>query len=190
MTAIACFWLDPVPFARRTLRRYHPGAGRDCRGGRLSYHNAEVTIEERVPWAEAHHGLGDDSHDHDDPRWPVACACGYVFAPEDAWQHNLHRLFERSDGLTPATLQDAPPGAMWDAAWMGADCRGPDGLALCLRTPGGDWLVDGQSSGGGRWSRSGKPPEVTANPSILIGSPGIGSGVYHGWLRAGVLVGV
>jgi hypothetical protein len=89
-----------------------------------------------------------------------------------------------SDGIPPAT-----EGAMWDAEWFRA-CRddvtglaydrNPDGIVLCVRCPGGDWLVDGPSKGGGSWSRTGTVPFVTVTPSILQPS-------YHGWLRNGVL---
>jgi hypothetical protein len=64
---------------------------------------------------------------------------------------------------------------------MGQSWRGPDGRCLVLKTPAGDWVIDGPASGGGRWERTGVPPLITARPSILI------PGQYHGWLTAGVL---
>lgn len=82
------------------------------------------------------------------------------------------------------TLSEAPVGAMWTADWY--DFKGPDGHCLVVRTPGGDWIVDGPSmnndgSRGNPWQRSGEIPKVTANPSIHI------PGKYHGWLREGFL---
>jgi hypothetical protein len=74
----------------------------------------------------------------------------------------------------------APPGAMW---------LSKSGSGLVVRTPGGDWYVDQPSSSGGNWTRSGEPPNVTANPSILQQNPSEYSGTraYHGMLRSGVL---
>lgn len=91
-------------------------------------------------------------------------------------------------------IKAAPPGAMWDADWYEGSKlkdgrpynRNPDGVTLCVRTPGGDWIVDGPSFSCrvevGSWSRSGTLPNVTATPSIHI------PGKYHGWLRDGQLV--
>ena len=69
--------------------------------------------------------------------------------------------------VSTANVLPAPAGAMWFAA----------GFGLVVRTPGGDWMVD---SGGGHWTRSGKPPCITVEPTVLIGS-------YHGRLREGFL---
>lgn len=54
-------------------------------------------------------------------------------------------------------------------------------LTVCL--PSGEtWNMDYKPSQGGPegWQLSGTAPEITASPSIQ-------TGVYHGWLRAGVL---
>lgn len=187
MSAITCFWLEPVARAERMLRRYYRsdgGARPEC-STPTGYHDVGVILEQvDLPLGEP--GSGDDRWPHDDPRWPAACACGYVFAERDHWQHGVHRLYERSDTRELISLwgMRVPPGAMWDATWMGDDFRGPDGRCLCVMTPGGQWLVDGPASNGGRWTRSGRPPKITANPSIAIGNPER----YHGWLRDGVLV--
>ena len=89
------------------------------------------------------------------------------------------------------TLEPAPVGAMWDADWFAGETgshglnysRNPDGIVLCVRCPGGDWMVDGPSSSNGSWSRTGTVPNVTVTPSIL-------QPTYHGWLRNGELVAV
>lgn len=86
-----------------------------------------------------------------------------------------------------AGIPQAPPGAMWDAPWY-LDlprCRpGSDGVLLVVRTPVGDWIVDGPSDRGVHWVRTGTLPDVTVTPSILQTSY---RGGYHGWLRDGWL---
>jgi hypothetical protein len=192
--AIRCFWLEPTDEWELSLRRYvtsHDTA-RQCATSGIGYHNAEAAIGRGVAAAAPKlidgQPLSGDVFPHDDPRWPARCACGYEFRAGDAWQFNARPLYRRRDTSELVTLGGAPVGAMWDAHWMGEEYRGPDGIALCIKTPGGDWLVDGPAYADGQvkaergWSRSGALPEVTASPSIEIPSR------YHGWLRAGVLV--
>jgi len=33
------------------------------------------------------------------PRWPAACACGYVFQDGDEWQDNRSRLYRTPSGV-------------------------------------------------------------------------------------------
>ncbi len=107
-------------------------------------------------------------------------------APDGRRYHLGHSMVVDTDG---GEIQPAPVGAMWDADWFHG-ChestglvydRNPDGIVLCVRCPGGDWLVDGPSAGGGSWNRTGAVPDVTVTPSILQ------HGKYHGWLRNGYL---
>ena len=182
MSDITCFWLEPVAFARHELRRYHPsGDAADTCPLPHGYHDARVVIDERAarPLPATLYEELDRDFPLDDPRWPTACACGYVFVADDARQSNHHRLYARSDGGTDTTIEGAPAGAMWDAKWWPR--KGPDGLCLVVKTPGGDWIIDGPSKNGGGWTRRGTPPKITVDPSIL-------AGWYHGWLRDGVLV--
>lgn len=110
-----------------------------------------------------------------------------VYSSDDGRRYHLGNVAIITDA--GETIEPAPIGAMWDADWFAGlkhDSglrfdRNPDGIVLCVRAPGGDWLVDGPSSGGGSWSRTGTIPNVTATPSILQPS-------YHGWLREGCLV--
>lgn len=164
----------------------------DACPGSFSYHNVTVAVE-RVTWpidSDSYVDPHGSTHTWpppanpplDDPRWPSACECGYVFQPKDKCQTNLVRLFRRSDTGDLLLLRDAPPGAMWNADYYPEEWRGSDGHTLVVVTPAGEWVVDGPSSNGtGAWKRSGVPPMVTAHPSILM--PG-----YHGWLRDGTLV--
>lgn len=192
-SVIDCFFLEPAPEVEQSLRRFTFSSKVPCStgGGRL-YHNGEAILG-TAPWTEDLHGRGDDSFDHADPRWPTTCeSCGYVFQPKDEWQFNQTRLWVRKDTGAKWTLMSAPPGAMWYADWLGGveeyRSRTPDGGVLVVNTPGGHWNIDAKSTNGSGWTRTGTPPKVTANPSILCGKKPDGQWVYHGWLRDGQLI--
>ncbi|HXF71498.1 MAG TPA: hypothetical protein VNO79_02680 [Actinomycetota bacterium] len=179
---IRCFMLEPTGRERLSLRRYSARSkGGPC-PGEMGYHDARAVIGEARDEGEP---IG-DTHPHDDPRWPSACACGYVFAPDDHWQLFREDIYRRADTGEEVTLGEAPPGAMWYADWMGR--RGPDGHCLAVKLPGGfDWLVDYPAMGTDQpWQRTGTPPDVTASPSIGV-PDGHGGYRYHGFLRAGWL---
>jgi hypothetical protein len=182
MTTV-CFLIEPTDRARQTLRRYATG---DCATSGTGYHDAGTRIED-VPCERDERGVIAAHGDwpRDDPRWPTCCACGYAFAEGDSWQLHIDPLYLDVATGREYTLREAPPGAMWDACWLRAVNRfrerSPDGAVLMLRLPDGyEWCIDGPSSNGPGWERSGTPPQITARPSIL--SPG-----YHGWLDHGVL---
>lgn len=192
---ITCFFLESTDTAEETYRRFvWSGKGARCPKTKQTYHNAQVLIS-IGSWMSSFDGEGliPSEERKTDPRWPKECECGYVFSPEDPWQHGWNRLFQRSDGGGLTTLANAPVGAMWYADWMPKNYKGEDGHCLVVRTPGGDWCVDGPSSNGNGWTRTGLVPDITARPSILMGevksedgkvfSPG-----YHGFLTNGVLI--
>lgn len=185
---IDCFFLEPTDFVEQSLRRFVFSDKATC-VGRLGYHDAKVVLGV-LPWDDTEsNGRGDDSFDHEDPRWPKTCSCGYEFKSDDQWQHNRIRLFVRKDTGEKMTLHAAPSGAMWYADWYPDELkRAPDGRVLVVKTPAGDWNVDSKSSNGPGWTRTGTPPKVTATPSIGIGTNPDGSWKYHGWLRDGKLV--
>lgn len=176
-----CFILTETNLCRRSLRRYGSVAAKGH-----TFHDVEVIIDPEIPVSQVEEICTPDPGDfEDDPRWPKACICGYQFHPEDSWQVNVLRLYEGSPDGKLYTLRDRnlPIGAMWIADWLDHEkWQGPDGKAWCVRFPGGnDWIVYGPSSDGNKWSVSGSPPVLTANPSIGI------PGVYHGFLRNGVI---
>lgn len=180
---IECFFLEPIEEVNIVLRRY-----RFTEGEQAHYHDAEVFVR-REPKTKDYSGYEIDS-DKTHPLWPKHCECGYVFQDEDRWQTLARSLYKRSDTGELTTLGQAPVGAMWDAPWY-SDVfkKNKDGKVLVLRTPGGDWIIDGPSSNGNGWTRTGVPPKITANPSIGMGKPkGKGDWDYHGWLRNGQLV--
>ncbi len=179
---IQCFWLEPTGKARRFFRRFTFSATGVCPLTNGYGHNASVAVGEAPLRFTAEGYIDALEVDKNDSRWPCACACGYVFADTDMWQHNQEPLYTALDGREYSIrFGDAPPGAMWHAPWLSEEWRGTDGLSLVLRLPDGhDWFMDGPSRDGGHWERRGSPPNITANPSIL--SPG-----YHGWLNNGIL---
>lgn len=187
-STIQCFFMEPTDQGERFLRRFVASkTSGPCT--KKSYHDHEVVIG-RVLFPDPDpevDGTYLEGFADDDPRWPTTCSCGHVFSEEDTRQAHVSRLYKRVDTGELMRLSKAPSGAMWYADWYivtASRKRGPDGHFLVLRTPGGDWHVDGPSSAGGYWGRSGTPPNVTATPSINI----TGATKYHGWLKDGKLV--
>ena len=190
MSKIRCFFLEPSDQVEQSLRRFVFSSREKCPLP-WGYLNA-ATLIGRCHKAETTDVHG-DVWPHADPRWPKACGCGYVFTDADEWQYNPTSLYRRLDTDELVTLADAPVGAMWNAYWfrgMVGYQEGPDGLLLCVKTPGGDWLVDGPASDGDQskpaWTRTGvaraAAPTLTVRPSIVAGKG------YHGFLTDGWLV--
>lgn len=109
-------------------------------------------------------------------------------------------LWRRADTGEEMTLDEAPAGAMWFAYWMdgsGLWCNPGDGRSLIVKTPGGEWYVDGPCSNCTRrdephqcWVRHGVAPDVTVDKNGNTCSAGAGSiskPNYHGFLRGGYL---
>lgn len=139
MTGIRCFLLEDTGRENHYLRRYARVDG-GCPGG-SGYHNAMLFTRlleggEEVRTTES------------DPRWPVKCQhCDYTFVEADSRQDFTQDVYRRADTGEELELRAAPAGAMWFSAWMEkypASC-GPDGRYLTVRTPGGDWSVDGRA---------------------------------------------
>lgn len=179
---INCFLLEPSNQVQHFLRRFQMGSQKQDH-----YHNARVVLGQLMSTRKDGHGHPIEM-DHVDPRWPTQCSCGYIFQEDDYWQSQAIALYKRTDNGQYTTLSDAPVGAMWDADWMHniKNYRNsPDGKVLVLKTPAGDWIIDGPSNNGNGWTRKGTPPQVTATPSIMLGK---GPGSYHGWLKNGQLI--
>lgn len=205
--SIRCFWLEPADQVQRALRRYtpdHRGSTYTCADG---WHEAFLPID-TVPavFVESERGRLLGAHDSDitdtDPRWPATCdRCSFAFGAEHRRQVFTQLLYRRTDTGALLTLRDAPAGAMWDAWWYPANgaWRGADGRALIVKTPGGEWHVDGRASNCTMptdcehkcWVRHGEPPNVTVDKNGRTCGAGAGSilaGSYHGFLRQGQLV--
>lgn len=174
------FLIERTARARESLRRYAAG---DCPATGHALHDASVVLGEIDYPDDGYNGRGADDLPHDDPRWPIACACGRPFTDADTWQHNINRLYSGGDWV--GVLREAPTGAMWDAEWLHGWHAGADGKSLVLKLPDRrDWMMDGPASNGTPdqpgWVRTGTLPTITARPSI-------GSDGYHGFLTDGVL---
>ena len=185
---VTCFLVVATDRHRVKLRRWSEGASRPCPArGSWGHEAGAVVGEVRDP---GHPANGDDPErfPHDDPRWPSACEhCGAPFEAADAWQVFHEGVYARTDGAPGEYfLRSLPAGAMYDATWLDHQ-RGPDGRSLMLMLPDGRlWHVDGPSTNGDGWTRTGDAPRITARPSILThGADGRES--YHGWLTDGVL---
>lgn len=205
MPRIQCFFLHPTGRVSVKLRRYgHQSNPCPLYPGKYSYHNAMQFIEEEP---EEHNEQGYVSNDlkatlsHDDPRWPVQCACGYVFQEGDEWQRFSEAIYRRTDTGEEMTIRDAPPGAMWYAWWLDEFYVPQGPHCLMVKTPGGEWCIDSQANNctipddrrqeqHHCWVRTGEPPNVTAGkggPTCSAGAGSIQCGSYHGFLRNGYL---
>lgn len=200
MTAIPCFLLEPADEGRVDLRRYVSGSTCPIHG----YHHTRILIGSgRVILGEGGtFSIEAPEIEDDDPRWPTHCDCGYAFQAEEPRQVFTERQYRRSDSGELTTLQSAPAGAMWFADWFNDFWAGPDGRCLVVKTPGGDWVVDGPASNCGRpddrdqkqhhcWVRHGAAPMITVDkdgPTCSAGAGSIQAGSYHGFLRNGQLV--
>lgn len=198
MVPVDCFMLHATDVAYRWLRRYVPSDKGKCADG--GYHNALSEMIGETPMVPGQYGgkgIEPLSWPRDDPRWPTKCeGCGYEFTPDDQWQLFYREKMRGPDGaLYSLSYRDhpgvprAPAGAMWFADWMPNE-KGPDGRCLVLRCPANpdgsgvaDWMVDGPSTNGNGWTRTGVPPKVTARPSIFVHMPN----GFHGWLTDGVI---
>lgn len=192
---VVCFWLEPGATAEVYYRRYHPSDDSEkCTAKRVPYPGHAPVVwgyhDESVAIKTHPRSHDDASHDatpeeRADPQWPKKCDCGYVFVDTDQWRVHVETLYLRVGTNELYTLSNAPAGAMYDAHWYrphGAKTT-PDGKNIVLKTPEGDWHIDGVSSNGPGWTRTGEPPNITCNPSIGIGNPQR----MHGWLRNGIL---
>jgi hypothetical protein len=178
--SVRCFMLEPTDLHALYLRRY---AGRFGSCPVHHYHNALRCVgtapEEEVQDMEA---FVEEHFSPTDPDWPTHCECGYAFAEQDTRQLHTMRLYLLPQTGEEFTLAEVPVGAMWYADWIPARWRGPDGHTLMVRTPAGNWCIDGPATPpGARWQRVGTPPQVTVSPSFQ-------SKDYHAHLRDGYLI--
>ena len=197
---IAVFWVEPTEKSKHYLRRFHYRTDDDDCPAHGS-HSSKVEIGEGSKNDPSFRVAADDPLRFDD-RWPLRCDCGYQFKDDDPFQRFTDRLYRRVDTGEEFTLFEIPVGAMWDAHWYTR--KGPDGLSLYVKTPGGDWFVDGRASNCTMpedkehrcWVRHGDPRDPQGNPPLHVdkagltcdaGAGSIGQDSYHGFLHNGHL---
>jgi len=189
-----CFMTERMDLARVSLRRFTFSGksvnyeGKDCPGREGCGHNAEVVIDPAVDYKPKDPNYNGERRigDPNDPRWPTICdSCDYEFTPGDEFQHVQERLYKLPNGML-VVQADAPPGAMFYSQWHEDHWgyKGPDGRCLQVMLPPGGisclWEIDGPANNGPGWTRTGEPPNVSAQPSIKTSQ-------YHGFLTNGVL---
>lgn len=139
-----------------------------------------------------------DTWPHDDYRWPTKCAeCGRDFLDSDHWRLVHDRLFLWENEGVEITLDEAQPGAMWDARSYVSKSfyPGPDGMFLYVRLPNGnDWFIDGPSKESKdrtihAWSRTGNVPNVSVTPGVIsTNNKGLVTRHWEGKLIDGLLI--
>jgi hypothetical protein len=218
MTPIKVFFLEPTDRERMWLRRYRSSAEHKCAETR-SYCNAmfdfgecDIRYTDKGERTIAHRAELEPPHS--DPRWPTKCeACGEPFAEKDPFQLFTRQIYVNLERGLRTTLDDAPPGACWDAWWMSDraerhDLRpgvgsniGPDGRCLIVKCPDGhDWMIDSRASNCTRrddnehhcWVRHGRPEDGTLHVdkngnTCAAGAGSILTPKWHGFLRNGYL---
>ena len=194
MSRIQCFMLEETGRSIQELIVMEKG---ECGVQSSRYHRASAQIGEFAS-GEAMPSVDWDS----DPRWPTHCGCGHAFSTVHV--HRLrsigsNRIYRRMDTGMQYRFDEVEAGAMWYCDWyMDFYTPGPDGHILCVRTPGGEWVIDSRANNCTRpedavhkcWVRSGVPPLVTVGKDGDTCSAGAGSilcGSYHGFLRNGFL---
>jgi len=209
---IKCFVLEESDKYRVSLRRFTFGGGcaNTARMGHaaIAVLHAEVSVSDLIGADDGVMTAG-DLYPHSMPGWPTECSsCGHKFKDSEEWQYSPQKLYvRRGCDDPPQPLSDFPAGAMWRSPWL-EDLEFPggvqspyvglDGQSWTVRTPGGDWLIDGRANNCGSptdtshkcWCRHGEAPDFTVDKIGATCSAGAGSivcGNYHGFLRNGFL---
>ncbi len=184
------------------LRRYAPSAEGKCEHpGNHGIHNEIVMVGVRASTFSKDGYRETVEWDQDDPRWPVACACGFDLTPKTK-QTFIKAEYRNSETGELATLEEMPAGGMYNAWWMAdmQEWRGSDGQSLHVKLPNGIvWCVDARANNCDKptdnehkcWVRHGVAPNITADKNGLTCNAGAGSisaGSYHGFLTDGYLV--
>lgn len=197
---IKVFFIEPTDKERRWLRRYSLGVHPDkhyCQAMRPL-----GDFDKSRPW-----------DDYKREEWPTACdSCSHPFKDTDEFQKFDRTLYTRKDTGEMMTLQDAPPGACWNAHWyvdheynrgkMGSGYNtGPDGRCLVVKLPDGhDWIIDSRCSNCTKpdnnehfcWVRHGRPEDGTLHvdkkgDTCSAGAGSIATPNWHGFLHNGYL---
>lgn len=184
--------------------------------GDFNYHRSEVVITRY--YLDESGKYPDVWATHDERRAaviPYCTRCGnHEFSEQslDKVSGSKGRVWERADtGERADNLNDFGPGAMWEVTWYknsetglfwhpGFENKQFDHAPLCVRTPGGDWVIDSRCNNCSLpddldhkcWPRAGSAPKITVSktlgPTCSTGGGSVITGNYHGFLRDGFLV--
>ncbi len=187
---IPLFIVEPTRTCMLQIRRFQYGT--DTNGHR---HDTTVTIDYntpvllRKPDDTRFVQDSDDRVPRDDPRWPAACACGYLWQDTDRWQVNEVEWYEGGGQRFAWGIGnwDGPPGAMIRSIWRDQPDRPP--AYLVFLPNGRPWNTNDRAyregdALGPYWTVAGEAPMITVTPSIDDRS----SRPWHGWVRNGMLV--
>lgn len=214
---IKVFFLEPTDREHRWLRRYVSSSAHTCEKTG-SYCDGMVDFGESDILYTADGYISDRDRDKppaSDPRWPARCAaCGRPFGPGDPYQLFGRQIHVHLGTGLRCALDDAPPGACWNAWWIGHRTKdepehpvgcghniGPDGRSLIVRCPDGhDWLIDSRAANCTRkddnahfcWVRHGRPEDGTLHVdkngnTCSAGAGSIQTQAWHGFLHHGEL---
>lgn len=144
---VKTFWIEALPVVALYLRRFCTRSEEKCPVS--GYHNAKIflkDIEEDVLKT-----IGPYTWPAEDPLWPTACECGYVFRTDDHRQVFPDRVYRRVDTGEEFPLRKAPPGSLYVATWYEPGehrfLHGYDGLSVhCIRPHGDTWCIDSRAS--------------------------------------------
>lgn len=220
MEPIKCYLLEPVPYMKRYLRRYESNFNRErCPAAENhGYHDTMVFLDEAdSPIIEGQRRVDYEEWPHNDPRWPTACPCGYVFKPQDEWQLFTQSLWKRADTGEILTLRDAPVGGIYDAYWWPDKTDGQH--LICIVPEHHEWVIDSRANNCDSpckhcntpykdhkdkdhnyedarpehrcWVRHGVAPNLDVDKAGVTCNAGAGSiqtSSWHGFLRQGFLV--
>ena len=145
---IKTFWIEPLPLVALYLRRFCWSTNGKCQG-KYGYHNAKIYLKDVE--APLDRDRGPYQWPREDPLWPRACECGYVFSDADQWQVFDDRVYRRMDNGDDFPLRLAPPGSLYVADWYDYDAHsfmhGYDKLSVhCVKPHGDTWCIDQRAS--------------------------------------------
>lgn len=194
---IKCFLIEPSGMSKVFARRY--ASGSKCSKNELGYHNAQLFVGE-FPTVKDEQGYLTNIPVPEGTIFPTHCECGYEFTNDDQKQSFNEEIYVCRETNERMTLRDAKVGAIWRAWWYEdiTGMRGVDGKSYCVKTPGGDWLIDGHASNCTNrnddihkcWCRHGEAPNFTVDKNGNTCAAGAGSIMmrgYHGFLINGEL---
>lgn len=120
---VACFLIEPIPEADWVLRITSADAKKGaCSKTWLGVHDAVAVIDTGplIPREQYFHGHERKMPPLDDPRWPRACECGYVFGKGDLRRLGMRPVYvskTRAGRFSVYGADNMVPGMIYEAYW-------------------------------------------------------------------------